>query len=131
MRKLFLVLLFFMLGSSLSFALSPQAADFIQSIGMNPTDADVVAADKDGAIQTTYRGDPVSNSLEELAAAKKANAVKNFVFTRKLIRQLKANFSASNMALPSPNYDALYLTESERALVGKKVVEELEKKTKK
>lgn len=66
-------------------ALTPQAADFLKSAGLDPASPDVVAADKDGVIQTTLRGDPATYSLEKLASEKKTNAVRSFVATRKVI----------------------------------------------
>jgi hypothetical protein len=60
----------------------------------------VVAADRDGSIATTFHGDPVSNSLESLVAEKKTNAVKLFVATRKVIRDLQKDFAGHKLEVP-------------------------------
>ena len=116
----FLTLL--ILATSPCLALTPQAADFIRSVGLNPAHPDVVAADKDGTIKTTLRGDDVTYSLETLATEKKTNAVKSFVATRKVARELKTNFNGFKM--PSggiPGFDGLYLTPAERLVLIKKM----------
>ena len=131
MRRLLRVSLMIVATTCPCFALSPQANSFIKSIGINPGDPDVVAAETEGVIKTDYHGDPASYSLENLASARKANAVRSFVFTRKLIRQLKANFDTYHLAVPSPGYDSRYLTKSERALVGRKIADQYAKQLKK
>ena len=112
-----------LLGVSLStsaWALSPPAAAFLTSIGVDPADKEVKLADEDGEIVTEYDSDPVSFSLETLATTKKANAVRTFVGTRTFIRHLKKDFGGTS--LPKVNYDPLYLTLEERALAGRKFV---------
>src|SRR5690349_18871345 len=98
-------------------ALTQQAADFLKSAGLEPADADVRAADKGGVIETTYAGDPVTFSLESLAIGKKTNAVRTFVTTRKMIRELKADFTGYKIPPGGvPGSDVLYLTTVERLL---------------
>ena len=123
MRISLLLVTILVFAASPSLALSPQAADFIKSIGLDPTSADVVAADKDGVIKSTYRGDPVSHSLESLATEKKVNAVKSFVVSRKVARGLKGN--PAGYQLPNggiEHYDGLYLTQAERLLMADAIV---------
>jgi hypothetical protein len=129
MRRKLLILGLLISWASPCLALSQQSSDFVRSIGIDPASADVVAADKDGTIATTFHGDPASNSLETLASEKKVNAVKRFIFTRKLVRDLKVNPSGPLPAVMD-NYDALYLTDSEKVLVGRKAVEEIAAKAK-
>src|SRR2546429_310523 len=122
MSLLFLALIAF--ATSPCLALTQQAADFVKSVGLDPNSADVVAADKDGTIKTTYRGDAATFSLESLASEKKANAVRSFVASRKVARELKANFKGYKLPAGGvPSYDGLYLTQSERLLMVDKIVE--------
>jgi hypothetical protein len=124
MRMTLLLLTLSMFATSPCLALTQQAADFIKSIGLDPKSADVVAADKDGVIKSTYRGDPVAHSLESLAKEKKVNAVKSFVVSRKIARALNTNFKGYK--LPNggiEHYDGLYLTQKERLLMANKIVE--------
>jgi hypothetical protein len=109
------------IGNLALHGLTQQAADFLKSVGLNPTAADVVAADKEGEIHTTYNGDPVSYSLESLATAKKARAVRVFVATRKAIRELKANPTGFKIPGGLRDYDGIYLTPSELPLMFKKI----------
>ena len=95
MRTPFLFLPLLILATSPCSALTQQAADFLKSAGLDPADADVIAADQDGVIETTHAGDPETFSLESLAIGKKANAVRTFVAARKIIRELKADFKAT------------------------------------
>lgn len=104
-------------------ALSKQATDFLLSISIDPTSENVKLADQDGTIKTEYQGDPEEYSLESLAIAKKTNGVKSFIITRTLIRRLKADFSRTALPKsgdPLHNWDPIYLTVDERALVGRK-----------
>ena len=103
-----------------AWALSPSAAAFLTSIGLDPTDKDVKLADEDGEIVTEYDSDQVSFSLETLAITKKTHAARTFVGTRTFIRRLKKDFGGTSF--PKVNYDPLYLTLEERALAGRKFV---------
>jgi len=124
MRTPFLFFTLFVLATSPCVALTQQAADFIKSVGMDPTAADVVAADKEGEIQTTYNGDPMTYSLEALASGKKARAVRVFVTTRKAARELKADLKGYKVPTGGiPDYDGIYLTPSELPLMVKKIME--------
>ena len=120
MRTSLVLLTLLILATSPCAALTQQAADFLKSAGLDPADADVLAADKDGVIETTYAGDPVTFSLEALVTGKKNNAVRTFVTTRKMIRELKADFKGYKIP---PGGDVLYLTTVERLLMVKKVNE--------
>jgi hypothetical protein len=120
MRTSLVLLTLLILATSPCATLTQQAADFLKSAGLDPADADVLAADKDGVIETTYAGDPVTFSLEALATGKKNNAVRTFVTTRKMIRELKADFKGYKIP---PGGDVLYLTTVERLLMVKKVNE--------
>ncbi len=104
-----------------SFALSPEAEAFIRSIGQDPNSAAVRAADKDGTISTTFRGDPVAYSLESLAHEKKKNGVLAFITTRAFIKKLAVNPSTP---FPKPYYDGMYLTSAERDIVTDKLTAE-------
>ena len=122
--KLLLIVALLVCAATPCLALTQQAADFLKSVGLDPASADVVVADKEGEIQTTYNGDPNSFSLEALASGKKARAVRVFVASRKAIRELKANFKAYKIpAGGNPDYDGVYLTPSERTLMVKKMQE--------
>jgi hypothetical protein len=124
MRTPFLFLTLRVLATSPCAALSQQAADFLSSVGLDPADADVVAADKDGAIETTFRGDPVIFSLEKLATEKKANAVRSFIATRKVALELRTDFEHYKLTDgPIPDFDGTYLTPAERLLMADKIVE--------
>lgn len=91
MRKALLIFGLLVSWSPPCLALSQQSSDFIRSIGIDPASPDVVAADQERQIATTFHRDPESNSLETVASERKTNAVKNFIFTRRVIRDLKAN----------------------------------------
>src|SRR5262245_49743100 len=71
-------------------ALSPQTREFLVSLGIDPDSPQVKVAEADGEIHTTFRGDAEVFSLEKLAADKRANAVRQFIFTRSLIREITA-----------------------------------------
>jgi hypothetical protein len=120
MRTPFLFLTLLILATSPCSALTKQAADFLKSAGLDPADADVIAADQDGVIEATYAGDPVTFGLESLAIGKKTNAVRTFVTTRKMIRELKTDFKGYEMPPGGvPGSDVLYLTTAERLLLSK------------
>jgi hypothetical protein len=102
-------------------ALSPSSTKYLRSIDIDPKSAQVVSADKDGAIRSAYRGKPVENSLEALAAAHDAVKVRKFIATRDFVKRLKADFEGTPML--RVDYDAMYLTESERDLAFKKFME--------
>jgi len=120
----FLLLTLLILATSPCAALTQQAADFIKSAGLDPANADVVAADKDGVIKTTFRGDAAAFSLERLATEKKANAVRSFVVSRKVARELRTNFKRYKLQAGGiPGYDGMYLTPAERLLMVDKIVE--------
>ena len=103
-------------------ALSPQAAEFLRSIGLDPNSEAVRIADADGQISVIYHGDPKNFSLEGLAAERQTNAVKQFVAMRSFIRRLKADYA--NTKFPTVDYNPDYLKPEERALVGRKVRDE-------
>lgn len=107
--------------ASPSFALSPEAEAFIKSIGLDPNSAAVRAADEEGTISTTFRGDSASFSLESLALEKKKNGVLAFIATRAFIKKLSGSLSTP---FPKTGYDGMYLTKSERGLVADKIAAE-------
>ncbi len=107
-------------------ALSAQTKAFLVSVGIDPESPSVKIADADGEIHTTFRGDPEVFSLEKLAADKRANAVRQFIFTRSLIREIKAK--GSDYHWPDdvhayPDYDGRFLTVEERLVVVDKITE--------
>ncbi len=107
-------------------ALSSQAEAYMKSIGLNPQSKEVMLADADGVIETTYENDPAEYSLDQLALGKKKNGLMAFIGTRVFIARLKKDFATTN--IPTVNYDPLYLTVDERALVGRKFAERFKKK---
>lgn len=124
MRMPFLLVTLLILATSPCAALTPQAADFLKSVGLDPANADVIAADKDGVIKTTFRGDTAAFSLESLATEKKANAVRSFVVSRKVARELRTNFKRYKLPAGGiQGYDGMYLTTAERLLMVDKIVE--------
>lgn len=102
-------------------ALSPVAEDFVRKAGLDPASDAVRAADKDGTISTTYRGDLKKYSLESLAKEGARNGVISFVTTRAFIRKLEADFAGT--PIPKTGYDGLYLTVEQRRMVARKIVE--------
>lgn len=104
--------------ASPSFALSPEAEAFLKGIGLDPASESVRAAEKEGTISTTFRGDSASFSLESLALEKKKNGVMAFITTRAFIKKLAAN---PKTAFPKTGYDGMYLTKDERDLVADKI----------
>lgn len=104
-----------------SFALSPESEAFIRSIGLDPNSAAVRAADEEGTISTTFRGDSATFSLESLCHDKKKNGVLAFIATRTFIKKLAAN---PNTPFPKTNYDGMYLTKGEREVVADKIAAE-------
>lgn len=111
--------LFALLLSMPAAALSPEAEAYLRSVGLDPASEEVRLAEQAGEIQTTYMDEPVTFSVESLASEKKKNGLIRFVATRAFIAKLKQNFDATS--IPERNYESLYLTGDERALVGKKV----------
>ncbi|MBI2385103.1 MAG: hypothetical protein HYV14_03715 [Elusimicrobia bacterium] len=109
--------IFFAVGAS---AMTPETAQFLRSIGVNPESADIVALDAEGPITTSYTGDLEEFSLDILASQKKKNGIAAFIATRTFIRKLKADFNS--VSIPKTNYDALYLSSEERQLAGRKFV---------
>lgn len=107
-------------------ALSPQAEAYLKSIGLDPKSKEVMLADADGVIVTTYEEDSAEYSLDQLALGKKKNGSRAFVGTRVFVARLKEDFARTN--IPTANYDPLYLTVDERALVGRKFAERFKKK---
>lgn len=101
--------------------MSPATAKFLTSLGIDPKSDDAAAADKDGLIQSVHQGKPVSSSLESLSGAKDKNGVITFIASRRFIKRLKADFKGTPML--RVDYDAMYLTESERDLAFKKFLE--------
>jgi hypothetical protein len=125
MRTAFLFLTLLISATSPCSALTQEAADFLKTAGLDPASPDVIAADKDGTIQTTFRGDPVTFSLEKLATEKKTNAVRAFVASRRVARELRTNFKSYRLPAAGgiPDYDGTYLTPAERLLMADKIVE--------
>ncbi|MEQ1918748.1 MAG: hypothetical protein ABL955_06070 [Elusimicrobiota bacterium] len=121
MKKILIAALATVALASPSFALSPEAATFLKGIGLDPASATVRAADEEGTISTTFRGDSVSFSLESLAKDKKKNGALAFVATRAFIKLLARN---PNTPFPKTNYDGMYLTKSERDMVADKIAAE-------
>jgi len=112
--------------ASPAMALSPETKAFLVSLGIDPDSPAVKIADADGEIHTTFRGDPEIFSLEKLAADKRANAVRQFVFTRSLIREIKArgaDYHWPDDTHAYPDYDGRFLTTEERLLVVAKLTE--------
>lgn len=114
-----LAVLLFALGPLSAPAMTPAAATFVRSIGLDPDSAPVRTADADGEIQGQVMGDPEVFSLERLASESRPGAVKQFVATRWFIHQLKADFD--HTPLLKDGYNASFLTTEERQLVGRKV----------
>lgn len=104
-------------------AMTPAAAAFLRSVGLDPDSAPVRTADADGEIQGQVMGDPEVFSLERLARESRPAAVKQFVATRWFIHQLKADFD--HTPLLKDGYNASFLTSEERQLVGRKVATSL------
>ena len=102
-------------------ALSPKAEAFVRKAGLDPASAAVQLAESDGTITTTYRGDEKSFSLESLALEGAKNGVNAFVTTRNFIRKLEADFKGT--PVPKTGLDRLYLTEEQRDLLVRKIVE--------
>lgn len=126
MKTLSLAALAILLCTTARAALTPPAEAFLVSIGLNPQSEEVLAAEAEGVIATMENGDYAEFSLEERALAKRKNGVLAFIHTRKFIGQLKENFAGTS--IPTVNYDPLYLTVEERALVGRKFAERFKKK---
>src|SRR5690348_1711010 len=109
-----------MAAASPALALTPETKSFLVSVGIDPDSPSVKIADADGEIHTTFRGDPEVFSLEKLAADKRANAVRQFIFTRSLIREIKAKGADYHWPADSkayPDYDGRFLTADERLVV--------------
>lgn len=124
-RRLRLTLLFgaiLVALASPASALSPEAASFLVSIGIDPSSEEVKIADADGEIHTMVHGDPEVFSLENLAIAKRANGVRRFIFTRSLIRRLKADYAAFSFTDGGDaDYNGDYLTPEDRLIVVDKM----------
>jgi uncharacterized protein with FMN-binding domain len=102
-------------------AMSPATADFITSrCALDVNSEPVRVADQDGTISTTFQGDAAQFSLDILASQGKVNGLKAFVVSRHFIKQLKANFAGTS--IPKA-YEAMYLTQEERRIVGRKILE--------
>lgn len=108
--------------ASPSWALSPEAENFLRKIGLDPGSEAVRAAEAEGTIATTFRGDAASFSLESLALEKKRNGVLAFITTRAFIRKLEQD---PGTPIPKENYDGMYLTANQRKLVARKIAEGL------
>lgn len=106
--------------------LSGHAKTFLTSIGIDLASKDVLLAEADGVIQTTYEDDSAEYSLDQLAVGGKKNGVLAFIGARTFIARLKADFARTS--IPTSNYDPLYLTVDERTLVGRKFAERFKKK---
>jgi hypothetical protein len=98
-------------------ALTPETEAYLKSIGLDPASEDVRLAEQAGVIQTTFMDEPVSYSVESLAAEKKKNGLIRFVTTRAFVAKLTRDPSVN---VPE-NYESLYLTSAEKILVGKKL----------
>ena len=101
-------------------ALTPKSAAYLKTLGFDPASEDVRLADKSGKVETTNLGEPVTFSLESLAAGKKKNQIKPFITTRAFVERLKIDFAGTIM--PKKDYEATYVAQQERSLVGDKVV---------
>jgi hypothetical protein len=126
MKALPLAALALLLCTAAQAQVSPQTLQFLQTAGIDPNSPEAAAAIAEGVIYTTYEGDAAEFSLEMLAAQKRKNGVLAFIHTRAFIAKLKENFAGTS--IPKDNYDPLYLTEDERALVGRKFAERFKKK---
>lgn len=104
-------------------AMTPETAQYLSQIGVNPESADIVALDAEGPISTSYGGDPEVFSLDILASQKRKNGITAFIATRGFIRKLKEDFNS--VSIPKAYYDALYLTAEERQLAGRKFVQSM------
>lgn len=104
-------------------ALTPEAESFVRSIkpALNPQDVSI--AESHGEVSTTFQGDPAVFSLERLAAQRGTNQVRRFVATRAFIQRLQDDYEGT--PLLKKDYEALYLTPSEKQLVGRKVADSL------
>lgn len=101
-------------------ALTPESAAYLKTLGFDPESEDVRLADQSGDVETMNLGDPVTFSLESLAAGKKKNQLTNFITTRAFVERLKKDFAGTTM--PKKNYEVLYVAQAERSMVGDKVV---------
>lgn len=101
-------------------ALSPESADYLKTLGFDPASEDVRLADQSGDVESMNLGEPITFSLESLAAGKKKNQLANFIVTRAFVERLKKDFAGTTM--PKKNYEVLYVSQEERKLVGDKVV---------
>lgn len=104
-------------------AMTPETAQYLRSIGVNPDSPDVAAVDAEGPVTTSYDGDASEFSLDSLASQKKKNGINSFIGTRVFIRKLKDNFAGTS--IPKTNYDPMYLTPEERGQVGRKFAQGL------
>lgn len=109
--------------SAAASAMTPETAQYLRQIGIDPESSDIVALDAEGPISTSYSGDPETFSLDILASQKRKNGIAAFIATRGFIRRLKEDFNS--VSIPKANYDALYLTTEERQLAGRKFVQGL------
>jgi len=103
-------------------ALSPDAEAFVKSVGLDPASEDVRLAEQAGVINTTFMDEPVSYSLESLAAEKKKNGVIRFVTTRAFYARLSRD---PNTSVPAANYESIYLTSAEKIVVGNKLAQSM------
>lgn len=120
MKSLFIAFSAAVLLAGPAFALSPEAEAFVRSAGLDPQSDSVRAADQEGTIETTFRGDSASFSLEALAIQKKKNGVLAFVTTREFIKKLAANIRTP---FPKAYYDGMYLYPAERLVVAQKIAD--------
>jgi len=100
-------------------ALTPETASFLVKAGLDPTSADVRAADEEGPVTVLFQGEDKDFSLDSLATEGKKNGIKAFVAARAFIRRLKQNFAGT--PAPKQGLDMLYLTLEERQLAMRKV----------
>jgi len=119
MKPLALSLIFLALALPAK-ALSPEAEEYLKTIGFDPASEDVRLAEAAGEIQTSFMDEDVTYSLELLAAGKKKkNQLTNFITTRAFMARLQKDFNGTKV--PAKNYEALYLTTEERQMVGRKI----------
>lgn len=97
---------------------TPEAKEYLKSIGLDTASEDVGLAHQAGEIQTTYMDEPVTYSLEALALAKKKTPLIRFVATRAFIANFKYGYIP--VKIPGKNFEPDFLTPDERALIASK-----------
>lgn len=97
---------------------TPEAQEYLKSIGVDPASEDVGLAHQAGEIQTTYMDEPVTYSLEALALAQKKTPLIRFVATRGFIANFKYGYIP--VKIPGKDFEPDFLTPAERALIASK-----------